>query len=61
MEIDTFNKHFVGLQAHGIVVINPPRGIMSPDDALVFAAWIVCLADPRGEKFKEVLQAVSNS
>lgn len=59
--MDTFNKHMVGMQAGKITILNPPRGQIDKEDALVFAAWIVAIADPTGEKFKEALEAVTNT
>lgn len=56
--MDTFNKHMVGVQGDTIIIINPPRAPMSKADALVFAAWIVTLADDDETKFKEALTAV---
>jgi hypothetical protein len=58
--MDTFNKHMVGVQGDNILIMNPPRGPMSKADALVFAAWIVTLADySEDEKdFRNALEAV---
>ena len=58
--MDTFNKHMVGVQGDNIVVLMPPHGPMSKADALVFAAWIVTLADySEDEKdFRNALEAV---
>lgn len=58
--MDTFNKHMVGVQGDNIVIMMPPRGPMSKHEAMVFAAWIVTLADD-DDKFAEVLMAVHNS
>jgi hypothetical protein len=44
-EIDTFNKHMVGVQGGNIVVLMPPHGPMTKQEAMVFAAWLVTLAD----------------
>lgn len=59
--MDTFNKYMVGAQAGKLVILNPPRGAIERDDALVFAAWIVAMADPGGEDFKNALDAVTSS
>ncbi len=58
-EIDTTNKHLVGVQGESIVIMNPPRWPMSKDDALTFAAWIVTLADDH-EAFSDHLAAVQS-
>ena len=45
-EIDTTNKFLVSVSgARNIIILNPPRGPMSREEALTFAAWIVALAD----------------
>lgn len=59
--MDTFNKHMVGVQGDNIVIMNPPREPMSKADALVFAAWIVTLADDYDGGFQKVLEAVHNT
>jgi hypothetical protein len=59
--MDTFNKYMVGMQAGKIWIYNPPQGQIETEDALMFAAWIVAMADPGGEKFKEALDAVRNT
>jgi hypothetical protein len=59
-EIDTFNKHMVGVQGDNIVIMMLPRGPMSKADALVFAAWIVTLADDHDGGFQKVLAAVQS-
>jgi hypothetical protein len=56
--LDTFNKYMVGMAHNGLVIMNPPRTVMSTEEALVLAAWIVSMADPLGEKFAEALTAV---
>ncbi len=56
--MDTFNKYLVGMQAGKICIMMPPRGLMTTEEALVLAAWIVSMADPLGEKFAEALTAV---
>lgn len=60
-EIDTTNRHVVGIQGDYIGMLIPPRGLMTTDEALTLAAWLVTLADYRGERFKEILNAVQNS
>lgn len=64
MAIDTFNKYMVGARPGGSVIIfNAPtcRQAITAEDALVLAAWLVTLADPTGEKFAVVLEAVQNT
>lgn len=57
-EMDTFNKHMVGVRGDDIVIMNPPRMPMSKTDALIFAAWIVTLADEDETGFQKALEAV---
>lgn len=58
-EDDIFNKHGVSMSGAGKIAIRlPPRGDMSKHDALVLAAWLVSLADPVGDTFQKVLDAV---
>jgi hypothetical protein len=56
--IDTFNKYMVGMRAGGIVIMLPPPGPISNEEALVLAAWLVSLADfSEGHKaFLDVLE-----
>lgn len=56
--MDTFNKHMVGLQCGNIVILMPPREPMSKQDALMFAAWIVAMADDDETGFQKALAAV---
>jgi hypothetical protein len=63
-EVDITNKFMVGGHANGdLAILNPPqRGIrITNADALLFAAYIVSIADPLGEKFAQVLDAVQNT
>lgn len=57
-EIDTLNKFVVGLQGDKIGMLAPPRWLMTKDEALTLAAWLVTAADYRGERFKQILEAV---
>ena len=59
--MDTFNKYMVSAQAGKLTILNPPRGPIEREDALIFAAWIVAMADPGGEDFKKALDAVTCS
>ncbi len=56
--MDAFNKYMVGMAHNGLVIMNPPRAVMSTDEALMLAAWLVSMADPLSEKFAEALKAV---
>ncbi|CAN1724402.1 conserved protein of unknown function [Hyphomicrobium sp. 1Nfss2.1] len=57
-EIDVMNKFGVSVGGGGIALLVPPRTPMTKDEALVLAAWLVALADPLGERFEKVLDAV---
>jgi hypothetical protein len=43
-EIDIGNTQLVGVQGGDVVVILP-RGIMTPAEAMVHAAWLVTIAE----------------
>ncbi len=57
--IKMFNQYLVGVSGSGISVMRPPKE-MTEEEALEFAAWIVCLAGGR-EKFLPVLDELENS
>jgi hypothetical protein len=59
-EIDTFNKFMVGMRGNTVVVMRPTNA-MSRMEALVFAAYLVTLADPAGDQFAAVLDAVQST
>lgn len=42
-DLDVSNIHGVGVQGKDVVIVAPPHR-MTPDEAMVFAAWIVALA-----------------
>lgn len=45
-----------------IVLLNPPRGSFTEDDALNLAAWLVVLADDTPtHKFLTIMEAVQNT
>lgn len=61
-EIDTLNKYGVGMSGARINMLMPPRGTMSPDDALNLAAWLVAMAEGMtNTEFTDVLEAVRNT
>ena len=51
------NHFLVGANGDRVSVVRP-TGVMSKDEALNLAAWIVALADPLGDKFPALLEAV---
>lgn len=60
-DVETFNGHMVGVQGDKIGMMMPPRGLMTRDEALVLAAWLVSLADPVGERFAAILDKVQST
>jgi hypothetical protein len=42
---DFSNKFAVSVIADTILILNPARGPMTPDDALLLAAWLVATAE----------------
>lgn len=59
--MDLGNNHAVGIQGEMIGMLIPPSGLMSKNEALILAAWLVCLADPLGKKFGSILHEVQNT
>jgi hypothetical protein len=65
-EIDTANLFFVAAAGGGsgrVAVLRPPAPgkIIERQEALLLAAYLVSLADPLGEQFPKVLEAVQNT
>lgn len=63
MSFDTLNKFAVSSTGDQVVVLMPVHGrALSPQDALILAAWLVALAEPSlpdgAPRFAEVLEAV---
>ena len=57
--MDTLNKFAVGALDKSVVVLIPPQGPVSPDDALLLAAYLVAIAEPSASHpFADVLAAV---
>ncbi len=57
-EIDTFNKFLEGSHADSFVILHPPR-VLTADDALLLAAYLVAMAEPTASHpFHQVLEAV---
>lgn len=52
------NKFGVGLRGEEVVVLLPPRGGISKDDAVNLAAWLVALANPGRARFEKVFEKV---
>jgi hypothetical protein len=62
MEIDTTNQFGVCASGNGSIgILVPPRGMLTKQQALTLAAWLVALADPLGEEFQNILEAVQNT
>jgi hypothetical protein len=62
-EIDTTNRQMVGLRpgTYSITVLRPYEQ-MTPDEALLHAAWLAVTAEPNAtHSFAEVLEAVRNT
>lgn len=64
-EIDTTNKFMVAMKGVGsgeeqYLIMNPPRGPISKDDALLLAAWI-CAIVADDDRFTEITNAVINT
>lgn len=61
-EIETMNDHLIGMRGDLITVMVPPQ-VMSIEEGLRFAAWIVAMADPSPghSRFEMVLRAVERT
>ena len=61
--IETLNKFLVGVRGDEIVIMNPPRTLISKEDALLLAAYLVAMADTSEghEQFERVLEAVEST
>lgn len=60
-ELNSSNKFMVGVSGARVVFLKPLPHTISMDDAVNLAAWLVALADPAGEKFESVHEAVCNT
>lgn len=60
--MDTLNKYGVGLLGRSVVVMHPPRQL-TPDEAVMFAAWLVALARVQVAtiSIEQALEAVNNT
>lgn len=56
--IETVNKFLVSSSGDGLMIMMPPRGKISHDDALLLAAYLVSMAFPATHPFEAVLAAV---
>lgn len=62
-EIDTGNKFMVGVLGgdNNVVVMRPPQGPLSVEQAHNLAAYLVALSGGDRERFLKVLDAVENT
>lgn len=58
--VDTTNDFFVGVQGNRVVIMRPVPNLLTKEQALRLAAWLVALADDDCE-FPAVLKAVQNT
>lgn len=59
--IDTANDFLFGINGAGIIAPTLPVGPMDRGRALRAAAWLACIADPGGDEFAAVLEAVRST
>lgn len=59
--IDTMNEFLVGAQADAIVIMVRIPHRLSRERALCLAAWLAAVADPGGDDFAAVVEAVRNT
>jgi hypothetical protein len=57
------NRFMVSAAPGGLVLImNPPHGTITPEYALLLAAWLVAIAEPKSERsFKGILEEVKST
>jgi hypothetical protein len=60
MAPDTTNRFMVSMRGDGLLVPIRPVQILTKDDALNLAAWLVAMADDNDE-FPVLLEAVRNT
>lgn len=60
MEVDTTNKFIVAANSRGIIIMHTPIGVLTKEDALNLAAYLVAISGDE-ERFKEVLEAIKNT
>lgn len=63
INMDTTNEFLVGSGGDGIVILRPPRGSITKEQALRLAAHLVAMADYSDghAAFKDLLDAVENA
>lgn len=60
--IPTMNLFGVGITGPGVCILRPVSSILTPDEALNLAAWLVAMAEHQAtHSFDEVLKAVQES
>jgi hypothetical protein len=62
--MDTMNKFLVssgGVGMKEILVMNPPRGLISKEDALNLAAWLIVISGTTREEVEAALSAVEDT
>ena len=62
-EIDTTNKFLVMSKGRDLIIASPPHSLISADDALVFAAYLVLMAEycHPSHTFEQVKDAVASA
>jgi hypothetical protein len=55
-DLDLTNRWLVGASAETIRILNPAR-VLTPDEALVLAAWLVTLAEPMSDRYFDDVRA----
>ena len=61
--MNTNNNHFIGVRGNQVFVLKPISAEMSPEEAMIAAAWLVTMAQCAGctVDFNEVLKEVQSS
>lgn len=61
IHVDTINEFLVGANGHGVVVMNPPRGPISKEQAIRLAAYLIALSGATDEEVDAMRNAVEST
>jgi hypothetical protein len=59
--IDTTNKFMVGAQRNFVAVGRPPTGLITKDEAVLLAAWLLAMSGKSLAEFERAFGAVCDA